>query len=255
MQIKKNNRNLFLFWDGKERPALIKLLHNIIANWSLNGKNFIPYVFNRVSIENAILVPKQIDRFNWANQTDYYRTHLVAKYGGIWMDSDMIVMNDLSDLYDRIDNDGCFFIQEDHHHLSSGCFGAAAEHPAVVRWAEKTKKIVLSGSADEWGSLGPLALTECRDEGLIDPSEIIFGPHNVYPILPGFCEAIFHSHYNNWPLISREYQPFITLVHHVVDKFDDDITIEEILQKPIALTYFLHKTIQGVRKLHNIETE
>ena len=242
------DRNVFIFWDGPTKPNIIKVLHKLMQIWCDEGKNYNLKLFNATTIKDVIDVPDNISEFNWANQTDYYRTHLVAKYGGIWLDSDMIVMDSLSSLFELIEKNDAFFVQEDRINLSSGCFGAKKGHPAVVRWAEKTKAIVESGSAEEWGSLGPLALTEVYHEGLIEKSQILFGPYSIYPVIPGLIEQIFSLHEAAELIVRRPWQPVFTLVHPLINSIPEEYSCLDILHQKTIYALLIRESISKASK-------
>jgi hypothetical protein len=244
-------KNIFIFWDGPQPPAIIRVLQKIMDIWSNEGKNYNLKLYNATSIKEDIYVPENISQFNWANQTDYYRTHLVAKYGGIWLDSDMIVMDDLSSLFNLIEQNGAFFVQEDRVHLSSGCFGAKAGNPAVVAWARKTKKIVESGTAEDWGSLGPLALTDVYKEGLIPNKQVLFGPYSIYPIIPGLIERIFSLPWHTELIVRRPWQPVITLTHPLIQSIDKELTPFDVIRQPTVYGHLIRESIEKAAKVYN----
>ena len=57
-------------------------------------------------------VPNYFFNLQPSHQADFIRVNVLYKYGGLWLDSDTIVMNDLSSLFDVIRKQNGFFIQQ-----------------------------------------------------------------------------------------------------------------------------------------------
>ena len=112
--------NLFLYWVGNEYK-LIKILRNLIYLHSTNGKGYIVHLINHENIKNYLDdIPDYFYKLCPAHQADYVRVCVVFKFGGIWMDSDTLVLNSLDVLFDLINNENSngFFIKENNSILS-----------------------------------------------------------------------------------------------------------------------------------------
>ena len=95
---------IWCYWEtmkGKKKPAYIdlcydSLLHNckdcfdIILLNERNIHTYLPNINTRIS---SLSIP---------HKTDYYRYALLEKYGGIWIDADIIVTRCLSPLYKQL---------------------------------------------------------------------------------------------------------------------------------------------------------
>ena len=97
------NRNIYLYWVGKEYK-LISILRDLIYLHSTNG---IGYKVNLITDKNIREYIKDIpDYFNSlfpTHQADFVRVHVICDYGGIWLDSDTLVIDKLDSLFDIIE--------------------------------------------------------------------------------------------------------------------------------------------------------
>ena len=89
-------RNVFIFWIGKEY-SLIKILRELIYLHSNNGKNYKVHFLNDDNVKDYIKnIPQKYYKLRPAHKADFVRVNVICDYGGIWLDSDTIVMDDLS---------------------------------------------------------------------------------------------------------------------------------------------------------------
>ena len=92
-------RNVFIFWIGKEY-SLITILRELIYLHSNNGKNYKVHFLNDDNVKDYIKnIPPKYYKLRPAHKADFVRVNVICDYGGIWLDSDTIVMDDLSSLF------------------------------------------------------------------------------------------------------------------------------------------------------------
>ena len=134
-------RNVFLYWAGKEYK-LISILRDRILSHSRNGVGYMAHLITDQNIRDYVTtIPPYFHQLHPAHQADYVRVHVVCDYGGIWLDSDTLVMDSLDTLFDIIDDQDGFFVQEtDPSHpdpalqkiLWNGVFGSKKKHSLDV---------------------------------------------------------------------------------------------------------------------------
>tara|TARA_B110000305_G_C19414566_1_gene627241 strand:+ start:1614 stop:1949 length:336 start_codon:yes stop_codon:yes gene_type:complete len=104
------NRNIYLYWIGKEYK-LISILRNLIYLHSTNGIGYKVNLINETNINEYIKdIPHYFSRLCPAHQADFVRVHVICDYGGIWLDSDTLVVDKLDSLFDLIEKEEGFFI-------------------------------------------------------------------------------------------------------------------------------------------------
>jgi hypothetical protein len=112
--IQLDGRNLFLYWVGKEY-TLITILRSLIYLHSKNGKGYKVHLITDQNINGYVsYISPYFKELCPAHQADYVRVSVVCKYGGLWMDSDTIVLDSLDQMFDYIDTNDGFFIKENN---------------------------------------------------------------------------------------------------------------------------------------------
>ena len=239
--------NVFLYWTGNEYK-LIKILRNLINLHSTNGKG---YKVNLITHENINEYVDDLPHYFYnlcpAHQADYVRVHVIYKYGGIWLDSDVIVLNSLDYLFDLISNKNGFFIKENNI-LCNGVFGSKANTPLMENW-KKQMTMILNNKKNTvgWNDIGNKLLQKIynNDKELYNEYEIYNGLDNMYPINWNKCvEEFINKPYQNYTNIIRDFQPLIILVNSVYKQLEN-LSEQEILGGQLPLNYFLNKSIEN----------
>ncbi len=110
-------RYIWVYWENVNRtkyPTIIKLCLDTIKKHL--GTKYKLNILNERSIK--MWLPDLRDDFNdlqIAQKVDYYRIALLKKHGGIWIDSDIIVMRDFDPIFRKLD--------EGYDYVGFGCTG------------------------------------------------------------------------------------------------------------------------------------
>ena len=110
---------LWVYWENKERkptPPIIEIcleimrlrLSNNFKMVKLDQNNILEYI-PEIKERKHIL-----DKLIIAHRVDYYRVLLLNKYGGLYLDADIIVLNDLNDIIDKL---------KENDYIGFGCTG------------------------------------------------------------------------------------------------------------------------------------
>lgn len=107
-----NKPYLWSYWEFKkgatQRPSYIELCFKTFYHHCNNLFNI--QILNEKTIYDYLPeLRRDINKLGLAHKTDYIRIMLLYKYGGLWVDADTIIMNDLHDIIDKI-NSGWQFI-------------------------------------------------------------------------------------------------------------------------------------------------
>jgi hypothetical protein len=100
--------------EGRHKPAYIDLCYDSILH---NCKNcFEIHRLDEKSILKYLpeLNPANLDHLSIPHKADYYRYALLEKYGGIWIDADIIVSKCLCPLYKKL-------MESDSDYMGFGC--------------------------------------------------------------------------------------------------------------------------------------
>jgi hypothetical protein len=242
------SRNVYLYWVGKEYK-LISILRNLIYLHSITGKGYNVILITDKNIKDYIKnIPDYFSKLCPAHQADFVRVNVICDYGGIWLDSDTLVLNSLDSLFDYIENKNGFFIKEGNIILWNGIFGSRANTPLMIEW--KTEMIKILDKKQEkidWSEVGCQLLQSLynKNPGLYDNYNIFNGFDNLYPVIPELClNEFIEKPYDNYKIIIREYQPLVVLVNSVYRKLEDK-TEKEILEGNMPINYFINKSFEN----------
>ena len=109
---------IWLYWENKpnvyEPPNYIKLCHDSVKKHCRDNFNIV--ILNDKSVYNYLPeLRSDIDQLLIPQKADYIRLKLLETYGGIWLDSDIIVLKDLMPIMNKMTNKidfvgfGCHF--------------------------------------------------------------------------------------------------------------------------------------------------
>lgn len=247
-----SGRNIFLFWEGYEYK-LIKILRKLIYLHSKNGENYKVHLITHSNLKQYLdNIPNNFYKIGYSHQADFIRVMVICKYGGIWIDSDTIILNNLNSLFEIIENKNGFFIKENNKNICNGIFGSRANTPLMVEW---TKKVIDKVNNHEkkkikGGSMGGAYLRSLYDnfKNLYDDYVIFNGLDNLYPINWDKCvDEFLLKDYENFNKIIRQFQPLVILVNSVYKHpILEEKTEEQILSSKFPLNYFLSKSFENV---------
>lgn len=153
---------IWAYWEtakNQTRPAYLDLCEE---TWHRHCGDDFEIV--RVTPENVCdYVPDLIPEWHkipcLAHKADYLRAVLVHRYGGIWLDSDIIVLSNLREMMERLDESGSDFIGcgRPGKRPSNGIFGGKAGSDLLGRYIESMNEFIRSRGDDlrfKWTELG-----------------------------------------------------------------------------------------------------
>jgi FkbM family methyltransferase len=243
-----NLRNIFLYWIGKEYN-LILILRDLIYLHSKSGKGYNIILITEKNINEYITnIPDYFYKLCPAHQADFVRVNVICDYGGIWLDSDIIVMQELDSLFDLIDNQNGFFIKENNELLCIGVFGSKKNTQLMQNWKNNLINILDKKKQNiKWCELGSNILENINK---LNPEfyinyKIFNGLDNMYPVNWNNCiEEFINKPYENYNNIIREFQPIVVLVNSVYKNLENK-TIKEITEGDNSISYFINKSLEN----------
>ena len=113
---------LWVYWekpDQQERPEYISLCIDTMRKNSEKYYNMV--LLDDKSVYNYLPnLRKDINKLPLALKADYIRIALLQRYGGLWLDADTIMMNDMKQVYD--------LLEQDYDFIGFGCTGDVCKH-------------------------------------------------------------------------------------------------------------------------------
>lgn len=246
------DRNIYLYWVGKEYK-LISILRNMIYLHTTNGVGYKVNLITDKNIREYIKdIPDYFSSLCPAHQADFVRVHVICDYGGIWLDSDTLVLDSLDSLFELIEKKTGFFIKQNNTILWNGIFGSKKRTPLMIEW-KKNLNNILNKKKEKitWTEVGCQMLQSMYNinPSLYNDYKIFEGLNNLYPVNWKNCITEFiEKPYDNYKNIVREYQPLVVLVNSVYKKLENK-TINEILNGNMPINYFINKSFENNRKI------
>lgn len=256
-----STRNIFLYWVGKEYK-LIKILRDLINLHSTNGIGYKVHFITDKNLEKYLNdIPVYFTSLLPAHQADFVRVHLIYEYGGIWLDSDTLVIDSLDTLFDILENKDGFFMKENNTTLCNGIFGSKKQTDLMKLWKmnmrAKLDYFFNNGLQLDWTVVGSVLMRDLFNAypNLFNNYIIFNGLDNIYPVNWVNCvEEFIQKPYDNYKNIVRQYQPLVTLVNSVYKALEHK-TEKEILEGNMPINYFINKSTHNmklsVNKLYN----
>ena len=242
-------RNIFIYWCGPEYN-LISIFRDLIDLHSRNGRGYTLNIISDKNIKKYIKnIPEYFSKLSYPHQADFVRVNVICDFGGIWLDSDTLVLDSLDSLFDLIDQKNGFFIKENNECLCNGIFGSKPNSPIMNEWKNEMM-IILDDKQEKinWTDIGSTILKNLYDKNshLFNDYEIFNGLDNLYPINWNNCVNEFiEKPYDNYKNIIREYQPLVVLVNSVYKKIAY-MTKSEILKGNMPINYFINKSLNNI---------
>lgn len=232
-------RTVYLYWTGHEYK-LINILRELINLHSNNGKG---YTVILITPNNVTQYIKQLPSYFFdlipAHQADYVRVNVICEYGGIWLDSDTIVLDKLDHLFDLIENSDGFLIREHNGKLINSVFGSKSNTKLMLEWKQyifdtlEQKKLTIG-----WSDIGSVYLN--------DFSKYV-SCYNVFEnkiYNPVFWENVVNEFliypYDNYQNIDKNQQ--LIILYNSVYKYAEKFSLDEIFGYKFPISHFLRKS-------------
>lgn len=246
-------RNIFLYWIGHEYK-LVSILRNLIYLHSTNGIGYNIILITHENLNDYIdNIPKYFYDLCPAHQADFVRVHIICDNGGIWLDSDTLVLDSLDSLFNIIDNKDGFLIKQNNNTLWNGIFGSKKGTNLMKEWKNKLiNKLDITKGKIGWTDIGNDMLENMfvLNPSLFENYKIFLGLDNLYPCNWNNCVTEFiNKPYDNYKNIIRNYQPLIVLVNPVYKALENR-KIQDILNGNMPINYFINESFHNMKLLN-----
>ncbi len=115
-------------WFGTNRMP--NTIQKCIASWKLHLHDYELVLWNETNSDLSHPFVKQaLKDKQWAFVSDYIRLKVLSEQGGVYLDTDMLMLKDISELH----NQQCFVGVESANFISCGVIGAQKNHPYILK--------------------------------------------------------------------------------------------------------------------------
>lgn len=146
---------VWLYWEGDLPDWIAECRKTIFAHAS-NVRLLSDLDFDELREGDRDI---DISHLYVAHRADYIRAYLLARFGGLWVDSDCIVLKPLQPILDLLNTYAFIGYRERSGEVTNNFMAAAKDSPIAVAYYQKVCRILRSGEKIEWLTLGSKALT------------------------------------------------------------------------------------------------
>ena len=222
--------NVITYWDGP-KPALIKVLHRLMqlhSQCSESGHQ--NYAFRCITQKQFLSDKNETYRAYFTSlppafQADIVRVDCIHRDGGLWIDSDTLVMSPLTTLQKVLQSTDGFLISERGKKgtkLCNGVFGSQAGTPLMTAWKQIIDGYINHKKQPRHGDLGFRCLSQLlHTKPQLFANYVLFdSDQTMYPIAWFESQDIFLvDTATATPAIEREFQPLIILLSSVYNNY------------------------------------
>ncbi len=134
-------------WFGPHKMNTLQ--RNCVRSWEekLSEYEFKKWDENNVDMYHPF-IQTAYEQKKWAFVADFIRLQKLKEFGGIYLDTDMLVLKPL----DKFLNEDCFFGAEDKEYINAGIIGSIKNHFFINLCLEQYNEIDLSNEI-AWGGI------------------------------------------------------------------------------------------------------
>lgn len=239
----KMNKTIYVYWDSglKGMKPLIKTFY--LNNKKISKKYNYNYVLiTKENISKFIDVPERFYKLAPNFQSDICRFYILDKYGGIWMDTDIILYENMDKLVDKMDKKDMLILEEFTNKI--GCaFIIARKKSKVISFCKKYVEDILNSNKDMyWNIIGPDTITEG------------YKRYKNYILLLTNSDNINKSiNFYDWRTrVETKEHRHIWLKKNKKEAIDVSKKIKQY-NYPIIITWTLYKTCENKDMRHRVE--
>ena len=196
----EKNLNVWTYWQGP-MPEYIKICIETMRRHCDNFTLLTPHNINDYVCNSPLNTTHCKRLSNPAHLADVYRVAVIFNHGGLWLDCDTIMINNVSNFKSVFISypDGFFYSRWNDSRVLNGYFYATKENPLMEDWLYKINRLLKMPSLkNSWTQFGEKILTPLVNSGMYNTIEIsrsIFLPINIDKIPWLFFEPFHWSNF------------------------------------------------------------
>jgi len=179
-----NKYPIWLYWENKNKDAeeldLVRKCKELFTRYD----NVI--ILNEVLIHQYLSGIVDCSRISYiAQKADYYRAKLLYEYGGIWIDMDTILLEDITYLYQELlssdfEMRGNYDLDLIKNEMVFNPQLLVFKPKSIIaeKWYKYDEEYILGGSDIPWAALGGIALGKIVSENNYK-DRVMTIPHNI----------------------------------------------------------------------------
>jgi len=231
----KNTKNNIYLYDCKNDNKLTKILFDLVV---LHSYNYNLNIINNDNIKDFIDdIPINFEYLTESQKIEYIKIYVVYKNGGIWLDTNTLVLNDLQSLFDLLETHDGFFIRDDKNNICN-TFGS------------KSNTLLLSVlKVNINNNVFDLFTDAINKQNYLFQNYLIFnGSYNMFPINNNnSIDKYIINKYTDYKDVYRYFQPLIILNNNLFDLYNIIYSNYNIVNNlDTTLNYFIYKSNENI---------
>jgi hypothetical protein len=149
-----------MYWEG-QCPEWIRQCQHTVCDHAQDVRLLSTEEFDRMWDSNCGI---DLSKLYVAHRADFIRAFLLARFGGLWVDSDCVVVESLEPVLELLEKYGFLGYSQGHGLITNNFIGSCPDSPIAADYYERVYQILRSGIDLEWLTLGASALTDTLRE-------------------------------------------------------------------------------------------
>lgn len=143
-----------MYWEGN-MPEWIKACHRTVFDHGEDVRLLTPAGFDELRDRDRDI---DVSHLCTAHRADFIRAFLLSRFGGVWIDSDCLIMRSLQPLIDELDVHDFIAYRERAGNVANNFIGACQGSRIAQAYYDEVCEILRSGRSIEWLTIGSQAL-------------------------------------------------------------------------------------------------
>jgi mannosyltransferase OCH1-like enzyme len=238
--IKKDQYIAWLYWEGDCPEWILKCRETVVVHSGNQLCLITPAEFNLLWKKDKDI---DLSELCTAHRADFIRSYLLFRYGGIWIDSDCLVMKSLLPLFELLNKYDFLGYRERNGAVTNNFMGASKGSIIAKEYYQKVCGILRSGQKLEWLSIGSDALTSTIEQLNVEWYELKV--EQIQPVCWSNPEAFFKleseaQHSEKYNEDSYCYMISANMANGVVREHPE----ESLLKENSFFNFLYHKSIK-----------
>lgn len=246
------NKNVWCYWEGQMPPYIRACIASIRHAAAISDAQFALLTPANLNTLDITLPSGFTNLRHAAHRSDVLAAAVLARYGGLFVDADVVFLDQLHTLWNRAgDKNGVLFRNAQGEIAVWGML-VKAQHPAFIKWHDMQHQLLSSCPEEpEWNSLGSTLITDIVQTQPGVNMLILDATTTVQPIAWQQQQHYFGdlNSANRSQCWTRDWQPFVVLNNHMLPKTLKSATEPDIIASQGPLGALLSQGREGKRKL------